>query len=534
MGAVYRATDTKLNRDVAIKVLPEAFANDPGRLARFTREAKVLASLNHPNIASIYGVEEGSLVMELVEGPTLAERIARGPLPLDEALAVASQMAAALEYAHEKGVVHRDLKPANVKVTPEGRVKVLDFGLAVVVQTASASAAGDLTNSPTLTISPPRVGMILGTAAYMAPEQARAQNVDRRADIWAFGVVLYEMLTGRAPFAGPSISETLAAVLKTEPDIGAVPAELRLIVERCLRKDPRRRWQAIGDVRLLLEEGMLPAAAREPQPLRRNTRLPWVLAAVLTVALAAVSAIHFREVPPQMSSVRFQIPLPEGGAPIEFLAFSPDGRQIAFVASAKGRPPLLWIRALDSQEPHALPGTENPVFPMWSPDSRTLAFWTAGKLKKIDAAGGPPQALCDTTTSVGGHWARDGMIYFGTMPGGLFRVPQSGGDPVAVSKPDAARGEVAHIFPRILPDGRHYLYLNVVTSGKHAIYLGSLDGKERKRLLDSLQSFEYAPPSEAGKSGHLLFLREGTLMAQPFNAKRLELAGETFPVLDNV
>jgi len=356
MGEVWRATDTKLGRDVAIKVLPEAFAQDSDRMARFEREAQVLASLNHPNIATIHGVEDRAIILELVEGPTLAERIALGPTPLDEALPIARQIAEALEYAHEKGIIHRDLKPANVKITPEGRVKVLDFGLAKAMA-SEASGTGRPESSPTLTMRATVAGVILGTAAYMSPEQARGQEADKRADIWSFGVLVYEMLTGRKLFAGPTVSDTLAAVLKTEVDLAAVPAQLRPTVERCLRKDPRRRWRDIGDVRVALEEGVPVVQATET----RSSRLRWVLSAALALALGgfiAVAAIHFREAQPEPTALRFQIPVPAGtSAGSQFLALSPDGRKLAFRGpdpSAKTSRPMLWVRSLDSLETRAL------------------------------------------------------------------------------------------------------------------------------------------------------------------------------------
>ncbi|HKE24306.1 MAG TPA: protein kinase [Bryobacteraceae bacterium] len=541
MGEVWRATDTKLNRDVAIKILPEPFAQDPDRMARFEREAKVLASLNHPNIAAIHGVEDRALVMELVEGPTLAERIAAGPMPVEEALSIAKQIAEALEYAHERGVIHRDLKPANIKITAEGRVKVLDFGLATVLQSPERPAEAGPTISPTLTMRATQMGMIMGTAAYMSPEQARGQNVDKRADIWAFGVVLYEMLTGHDLFAGPTVSDTLAAVLKTEVDLAPVPAQLRPTVERCLRKDPRRRWRDIGDVRVALEEGTPVVQAMEASSLR----LPWVLSAALALALAcliAVAAIHFREVPPEPTALRFQIPVPAGtSAGSQFLALSPDGRKLAFRGpdpSAKTSRPMLWVRSLDSLETRALTGTANTVNHCWSPDGRFLAFSDlGGALKKIDVSGGPALTLASGFPQIRGiYWDRGGTIYFGTAyGGGIYRVPEAGGDPVVVSKPDSARNEVSFLFPQILPDGRHFLYLGIQGTGADgAIFLTSLDGKEKKRLVAARHNFSYAPPAGPGKPGHLLFLQENTLMAQPLDPKIFEPTGSAFPLAEGV
>ncbi len=543
MGAVYRATDTKLNRDVAIKVLPDSFANDPDRLARFTREAQILASLNHPNIAAIYGVEERALVMELVEGPTLAERIALGPIALEEALPLAKQIAEALEYAHERGIIHRDLKPANIKITPEGRIKVLDFGLAKAL--SDDTAAANPASSPTLTMRATMAGVIMGTAAYMSPEQARGAAADKRSDIWAFGAVFYEMLSGRQAFSGDTVSDTLAAVLRAELDWAALPkdtpAPIKRLLRRCLERDRKRRLADIADARLDIEEAPEAVQAHEPAApaIIHNVRWWMAAAAALALALVAVSTIHFRETPPPPAVVRFQVPPPEGGSfTLPFMALSPDGRKLAFYANGKGGgQPLLWVRALDSLEARALPGTENGIFPFWSPDSRFLAYLAGGKLKKIDGSGGPPQTLCNVSATgpAPGDWNRDGVIFFSDGTLGIFRVPQAGGDPVRVTRPDAAHSEVGHQFPHILPDGRHFLYLiKFAARENNAIYLGSLDGKEKKRLIGASTSFSYAPPSENAKFGHLLFLREDTLMAQPLDPKTFELAGDAFPVVERV
>jgi Tol biopolymer transport system component/predicted Ser/Thr protein kinase len=529
MGAVYRATDTKLNRDVAIKVLPDAFAQDADRMARFEREAQMLASLNHPNIAAIYGVEERALVMELVEGQTLS-----GPVPVEQALPIIHQLIDALEYAHEKGIVHRDLKPANIKITPEGRVKVLDFGLAKAM--SGDPASGDSLNSPTLTMRATMAGVILGTAAYMAPEQARGHSVDKRADIWAFGVVVYELVTGRQLFEGPSVSDTLAAVLKETPDWEPVPKELQRLVRACLVRDVRQRMRDIGDARLLLQE---PAAAT-PVPVARPSagRLWKWVAAALGVALAALAAMHFRENQPESTAVRFQIPAPEksdyatGG-----MALSPDGKRLAFITTAGSGGAMLWVRALDSLESRPLPGTEGAGFlPFWSPDSRFIAFGVQGKLKKVDSNGGPPQTLCEIPGAVlGGSWNREGTILFGYNAGGLYRVPQAGGNPTKLTTSDESKGELGHLRPWFLPDGRHFLYVSrtSATAGG-AIYVAALDSPERKRLVESRQAGEYVPPAPGAQHGHLLFLREGTLMAEPMDAKRYDLIGEAFPVAEQV
>jgi predicted Ser/Thr protein kinase len=396
MGEVYRARDTKLGRDVAIKVLPALLAQDPERLARFEREAKVLASLNHPNIAQIYGIEDRALIMELVEGQTL-----QGPLPLETALDYARQIADALEAAHEKGITHRDLKPANIMITPAGVVKVLDFGLAAVAQSSDPSNPA---NSPTLTISPTRAGMILGTAAYMSPEQARGKAVDRRADIWAFGVVLFEILTGKPLFAGETVSDTLAHVLIREPDWEQVPAKVRRLLEACLQKDPKQRLQAIGDWRLLLADAQ-PQSTAPTQS--RLGRVAWVVAGVLLVALASLAFVHFREKPPVKELVRFEIPAPANASLNLDLAVSPDGRKTAFIVTGADRKSMIWIRSLDTEEARPLAGTEDASgAPVWSPDSRYLAFASGGKLKRIEASGGPAQTICDALTVTGGFGPR--------------------------------------------------------------------------------------------------------------------------------
>jgi serine/threonine-protein kinase len=371
MGTVYRATDTKLNRDVAIKFLPDAFASDPERLARFTREAQVLASLNHPNIAAIYGVEERALVMELVEGPTLAERIAAGPIPVDAALPIARQIAEALEYAHERNIVHRDLKPANIKVTPEGRVKVLDFGLAKAI--AGETATSDPASSPTLTMRSTQMGVLLGTAAYMSPEQAKGKTVDRRADIWAFGVVLIEMLTGRQLYGGETVSDTLAAVLLKEPPLDGLPGDtppgIRRLLRRCLAKDAQQRLRDIGEARIAIDECLANPGAEEAigktAPSGQKTG---VCAAALAIALAALALVHFRENPVELSVLRFTLGPPDGAAfghtfgLVSAFAVSPDGRRVAFVAHSAAGKDQLWVRSLSTYAAQPLPGTEGASY----------------------------------------------------------------------------------------------------------------------------------------------------------------------------
>jgi len=557
MGEVYRARDTKLGRDVALKVLPEAFARDAQRMARFQREARVLAPLNHPNIAAIYGVEESgstpALVMELVEGPTLGDRIRQGPIPIEEALRIAKQICDALEYAHERGIVHRDLKPANVKVRSDDAVKVLDFGLAKAMEDDAASL--DISSSPTLSRMATQAGVLLGTAAYMSPEQAKGKPVDRRADIWAFGCVLYEMLTGKHTFSGETVTDTLASVIKEEPDWSRLPPEtparVRVGLQRCLQKDPKQRLRDIGEARILLDEVL--AGAPEPssrdfvtvaKPLWRRA-LPWVLFAVTAAALLALAFLHFREEPTVVNVARFQIVLPEKaiqGAAGAF-ALSPDGRQFAFFAAGTNGEQRLWLRPVDALEARPLAVSEstfvNPPPFFWSWDSRSIAFDGGGNLKKISIFGGQAQKLCDVSGPVvGGSWNHDGVIIFGQDTGVIERISADGGSASPLTVLDSSRGEIAHTFPSFLPDGRHFLYLRTSSEQENdGVYLGSLDAKaeeqDRKRLLITAHQAIYVPSLDSG-SGHLLFMRDGTLIAQPFDTKRLELTGEPVTVAERV
>ena len=536
MGEVYRARDTKLKREVALKVLPNSFAGDPERMARFQREAEVLAALNHPNIAQIYGIEDRALVMELVEGQTL-----QGPLPLDTALNYAKQIADALEAAHDKGIIHRDLKPANIMITPAGVVKVLDFGLAAVAQSSDPSNPA---NSPTLTISPTRAGMILGTAGYMSPEQARGKAVDKRADIWAFGVVLYEALTGQRLFEGETVSDTLAHVLTKQPDWERVPAQVRRLLQACLQKDPKQRLQAIGDWKLMLaDEQQLQITAPSRS---RHGIAGWVAAGVVTVALAGLAFVHFREKPPAAELSRFQIPMPANlnfPGPTAAAEVSPDGRKLAFPAAGADGKPHLWIRSFDSLDARPLPGTEladNPAPFLWSSDSRFVAFLSSDhKLKKVDISGGPAQTLCDAASVGGGSWGPDGTILYGGFAGGVMRVSASGGTPTALTALDPARQERAHEFPKLLPDGRHFLYFRQAdTPGNSGIYVGSIDAKPSEQstkplLVNEIFPQYYVPSGDSG-TGHLLFYRDGTVLAQPFNPNKLELSGEPVPIAEPV
>jgi len=553
MGEVYRAHDPKLGRDVAIKVLPEAFARDAERMARFQREAKVLASLSHPNIATIYGLEDSgttrALVMELVEGPTLADRIKVGPIPVDEAVRIAKQIADALEYAHERGIIHRDLKPANVKVSNDDVVKVLDFGLAKALEGDPSSI--DISTSPTISRMATMQGVLLGTAAYMSPEQAKAKSVDRRADIWAFGCVLYEMLTGKQAFTGETVTDTLASIIKEEPNLSQLPAatpmRVRVLLQRCLQKDPKQRLRDIGDARISLDEVLFgtPESAASAASLWRRA-LPWGVAAVLFIALATMAFLYFRQQPLAVAEpVRTEILLHESATPIAsaLLAVSPDGRQLAFfAATAADTNERLWIRSLDSLQERPLLSSEVETAPspfFWSPDSRFIAFGTGGKLKKIAVAGGPPQTLCDVTSLVlGGSWNRDGVIIFGTSAGGLMRVSAEGGTAMPLTTLDPSRNEIHHSLPFFLPDGRHFVYMRVsAATENNSAYIGSLDAKpeeqSRKPLLVTAYGTAYAPPAVRGP-GHLLFIRDRALLAQPFDPVRQELSGEPVVIADRL
>jgi serine/threonine protein kinase len=537
MGEVYRARDTRLNRDVALKVLPEAFSRDTQRMARFEREAKLLASLNHTNIAAIYGLEESggvrALVMELVEGPTLADRIAAGPIPIDEALPIAKQIAEAVEYAHEQNVIHRDLKPANIKVKEDGIVKVLDFGLAKAMSDEVSDT--DLSNSPTLSMAATRAGIILGTAAYMSPEQARGKRVDRRTDIWAFGVVLYEMLTGRQTFGDEDVSMTLSKVLQREPDFDAlpqnIPAKVRQLLKLCLRKDPKQRVGDFRDVRLAMEGAFETPTASDGKvattPTKSRERLVLGSAlAVAVVALGALSSLHFREAPSAvLSEMRTEIVTPSTTELVSF-ALSPDGRQIVFVASGDG-PSRLWLRRLETTAAQPLPGTEGATYPFWSSDSRSIGFFADTKLRRIDIGGGLPQTLDSNTFGRGGTWSVDGTILYAPNSGtALFRIPASGGQRVAVTKLDKGIG--GHRFPQFLPGGRQFLFYALGTPETAGIYLGSLDSSETKRLTAADSTGEYLT------SGWLLFIRSGTLVARKLDLARKELTGDPVTLADPV
>ena len=557
MGEVYRARDTKLGRDVALKILPDVFASDPERLARFEREAKTLAALNHPHIAHLYGFEQttsgasqisaSALVMELVEGDDLAHRIARGPIPLDEALTIARQIAEALEAAHEQGIVHRDLKPANIKVRDDGTVKVLDFGLAKALEgssraggsggsSGSGRGAEELLNSPTIT-SPAMTmrGMILGTAAYMAPEQAKGKTVDKRADIWAFGCVLYEMLTGRRAFSGDDVSDTLAVVLRGDPDWTSVPAPARRLLKKCLEKDPRRRLHDIGDAWDLIGEPESSATTGS----RRALWLAWGVAGVMLATTAALAVVHFREDRSLPPAVRFELlPPPKSNYDI-YIALSPDGRRLAFTARDDAGRLNLWLRDLDSFEARMLPGTQDVGSPFWSPDSRFIAFGAQRHLKKIDVAGGSPQTIAEAAEPVGmGSWNADDVIVFGARgAGALKRVPAGGGIPQPMTAIDTERGEIFHSFPCFLPDGKHFAYFRASSNPDvQGIYIGSLDSapeqQDRTRLVGTTIGPVQVTSGSSG--GRLLYVLDGTLMSQSFDTTARRLAGAPLPVAEGI
>src|SRR5262245_40243246 len=499
MGAVYRATDTKLNRDVALKILPEAFANDRDRMSRFEQEARILASLNHPNIAAIYGIEQGAIVMELVEGEDL-----KGPLPVATALNYARQIAEGLEAAHEKGVVHRDLKPANIKVTETGQVKLLDFGLAKASEESASITSHSPTMSPTLSLGMTQAGMILGTAAYMSPEQARGKPVDRRADIWAFGVVLYEMLTGASLFGGgETVSDSLAAVITREPNWTALPKEtpprIRRLLARCLRKATRQRLRDIGGARVIIDESEPPAAAT----VTRRRWLPWIVASAGVLGGAVgITSLWMSRQPSGIAIASFVLPIPDGQAFSRLVAApqmvpSPDGRNIVMVALDQSGKEHLWVRSLASTDARRLDKTEGASLPFWSPDGQSIAFFADNKLKRINISSGSPQILCDAQrTNVGpgngegGTWSRESGIVFATGGGPLMRVTASG-TPEPISNLDP--NEVGHAWPQFLPDGHHLLYFGDGRSAEHsAVYVQRLESPDRFPVLKNMTRAAWA------------------------------------------
>ena len=549
MGEVYRARDGKLQREVALKVLPDAWANDPDRLARFQREAEVLASLNHPHIAAIYGLEDAhlpagsghavrALVLELVEGPTLADRLARGPIPLDEALSIAQQIAEALEAAHGHGVVHRDLKPANIKLRSDGTVKVLDFGLAKAV--SGDSSTGSVSQSPTFTVAGTQVGVILGTAAYMAPEQAKGRTADARSDIWAFGVVLYEMLTGRAAFGGETTLEVLGGVMKADPDWGALaattPPGIRSLIRRCLQKDSNRRLRDIADARFQIEDALsepsAPAALTAPARKNRE-RFAWVAALAMgMVAASLMTRVFLRPSAVEAPEARFQIVTPPAAtAALPQLAISPDGRQVVFSATTQGNTQL-WLRRFESEAAEPIAGTEGGRFPFWSPDSRSIGFFAD---QKLNGSAFPAEALKSwlmeaatippLTVAPGALTAPSCLVWpIRRRSLACRRAATKWSKPPGSSPPQ----QIGHRFPHFLPDGRHFLFFATGAPGVQGVYIGTLDTTDARRLLEADTAAVFTPPD------FVLFVRQETLFAQRLDLDRLEPVGEPFQVAERL
>jgi serine/threonine protein kinase len=539
MGEVYRARDTKLGRDVAIKVLPTSVASDAERARRFEREARLLAALSHPHIGAIHGLENAAgtpLILELVEGPTLADRLVAGPLSLQEALSLARQIADALEAAHENGIIHRDLKPANIKVRFDGVVKVLDFGLAKAFVGDGPDV--DLAQLPTVTINGTVEGLIAGTPAYMSPEQATCQAIDKRSDIWAFGCVLYEMLTGRKAFSADTVSGILAEVREREPDWQALernaPPSITKLTRRCLEKDAKRRLRDIGDARIELDDADIAKATGSSNPRPTTRYWPAALATIVVVAiLAAVVAMTRPRVPPEPGAAEtatLSVDIPTsttiGNSPP---AVSPDGRQVAWVASSTDGRTRIWTEALAAGVPRELVGTESGADPFWSPDGRSIGFRMGGQMKRIEIATGAIQSIATVPdVSSGATWSAENVIVFAARYA-LFAVPASGGTPTSVATLNRERQENQLQYPQFLPDNRHFLYVaRSGRSGQSGAYVGSLDGRPPTRLFSTTSFVRYAPP------GHLLSVREGALVAQSFNPVTLAVGSEATTIVQHV
>jgi eukaryotic-like serine/threonine-protein kinase len=550
MGEVYRARDTRLKRDVAIKILPDAFAENADRRARFEREARVLASLNHPNIATIHGIEDGdglhALVMELVDGETLADRVRRGPLPVSEALAMARQIADALDAAHERGIVHRDLKPANIKVASSGRIKVLDFGLAKAA--AGESVEADRSRAATVTLVETQAGLIIGTPGYMSPEQMRGEAVDKRSDIWAFGCVLYEMITGSAAFARQTPSETIGAILERDPDWSLVPATtpaaLRNLIKHCLVKDARRRLRDIGDARIQIDEMLLePSTATAgpsvPNVPRHRPYWLWASGAVAMIALATVGWLLSRGTGTTLAApAQFTLSFARQSADFAFStvpAPSPDGRNFVFIGASDKGTASLWIRPIDSASARKLPGTDGAQTPIWSPDGRWIAFYADGRLKKVGIEGGQPQTIAAVPGFQDASWGSAGVIIFrpsNRQP--LFRISEAGGEPAPLTQLNAALGENSHRGPTFLPDGRRFLFTSrCAVAANNTLYLGSLDSPELRRVM-SAQSKAIYVPAGVERPSALLYYRDGGLVARAFDADRNLLIGEAQTVIADI
>ena len=551
MGEVYRARNTKLGREVAIKVLPEAFAQNEERLARFEREARLLASLNHPNIATLYGFEQSDgvrfLVMELADGETLAERLRRGPIPVEDALPIFKQIAEGLEAAHEKGIIHRDLKPANIKVSSEGKVKVLDFGLAKAM--SGDPVKSEVSESPTITRDATATGVILGTAAYMSPEQARGKPIDKRTDIWAFGCCLYEAITGRVAFLGETVSDTLAKVLERQADWGALPEAtpglVRSLLRRCLRKDLSGRLRDMADVRIEIEEALaephqVELAVMAPVAPLASRRMMLRGLAILIAGILAGGLVVWTFIGPETTgphipkrlniSVPPSLQWPGVGSALAVLALSPDGTRVVFSAYSNGERQL-YMRPIDQLEITAIPGTEGGYSPFFSPDSKWLGFASEGKLKKVAVDGGEPLPICDADAVRGASWGADGSILFAAGDKGLLRVSAQGGTPQVVTRPETEAKERLYRWPQILPGGQAALFSTMTTSQRdeeRTVSVLSLKTAEWRVLVKGATYPRYVP------TGHLLYARVGSIVAAPFDLKRLELIGPPEPVLDDV
>ena len=549
MGEVYRAHDSRLNRDVALKVIPAGLAHDAQRMSRFTREAQVLASMNHPRIASIYGVEEGALVMELVEGPTLAEHVAAGPLPLDEALSLAGQLAEALEYAHERGIIHRDLKPANIKLTEDGAVKVLDFGLAKALGEPGSDSVTSVANSPTLSVHATEAGLIIGTAAYMAPEQARGAKVDRRADIWSFGVVLYEMVTGRRLFSGATVGDVLAAVLREQIAWEGVPPRCVRLLQRCLERDPKQRLRDIGDWRLLVDEAA-PAGIATSSPPPRRTGWGWPVAtAVLLLATMGLGWTAWQvSKGSQRPLIRVDVDLgpdlvgrtassPDFGD-LALATVSPDGTRFVFSVRTRDGGRQLATRLLEQDGVSLIAGTEGGSNPFFSPDGQFVAFVADNRLKRVPVQGGVVVTVCPIPSATdwqGGAWGDDGNIVAGLhFSGGLSRIPSSGGTPTAVTELKGSEG--THRWPQVLPGSRVVVFtaLPSMAGGFEtgSVVAQSLLTGERKRLVETGYFGRYFATDR--RTGHLVYLNAGGLVAARFDPERLELLGTPVRVVEGV
>jgi Tol biopolymer transport system component/tRNA A-37 threonylcarbamoyl transferase component Bud32 len=551
MGVVYKARDTKLNREVAIKLLPEQLATDSQRMERFRREAQVLAQLNHSGIAGIYGVEDAgdnlALVMELAEGQTLEERLATGPLPIGDALPIARQIAEAVEAAHDKGIIHRDLKPANIKVSADGQVKILDFGLAKALETDAATSTSAPNDSPTLTMAATQAGLIMGTAAYMSPEQACAKPADRRCDIWSFGVVLWEMLCGEKLFNAETVSHTLADVLRAEIDFSQLPADtppsIQRLLRRCLERNPKRRLRDIGEARIAIEEQLAdptgasmlmdaPAAAASPRP----HKLPWVAAGLLTiVAIGALAGWWQSTRPVQHSLTQFDLDL---GRDTELFTdygastiLSPDGSRMAFVSEGSDASTSLFVRQLSESEATELAGTAGARNPFFSPDGEWIGFFAQNNLKKIPVEGGAHIVLSYGVEDRGGSWGEDGQIVLGSLDGPLRRVSAAGGRVEPLT--ELSDGELSHRWPQVLPGGKTILFTSSVTGFQANLDYGgivvqSLETRERTTLHQGGSYGRYLP------SGHLAYVHQGTLYAAPMDHSRMRLLSSPVPMLDKV